>query len=81
MIGIKASSVEENGDTVYLMLALSGDTSMSAVFCIPMIEWRNVDDAVAVKAITWTLRGKMLLTSPNRENSLQNDLPLYNRGG
>ena len=72
--GVKNTSVEENGATLYLMLALSGDTSMSAVFCIPsvkVIDWRSGADAVAVRAITWTLWGKMLL-----ENSLRNDSPL-----
>ena len=64
------------------MLALSGDTSISAMLCIPgvvLIEWRNVADAVAVRAIMWTLWGKMLLTSPNRRNSVRNDSPLWLR--
>ena len=67
---------------MYLMLALSGDTSMSSMFCIPsvhVIERRNVAEAVAVRAITFTVRGKILLTSPNRENSQRNDSPLKYR--
>ena len=34
---MKDSSIEENEDTVYLILALSGDTSMSAMLCIPSV--------------------------------------------
>ena len=38
MRGVKDSSVEENADITYMMLALPGDTSMSAVFSVHVIE-------------------------------------------
>lgn len=52
---MKDSSIEENEDTVYWILALSGDTAMLCIPSVVLIERCNVADAVAVRAIMWTL--------------------------